>query len=79
MLEEKTIKNYLIIKNTRPQTSLMGRRNQFFKKSGSKDLTIKLDRKIEFNIHKSNSPIKRRQLYEPPKVDKIIKLSKDTV
>lgn len=42
MLEEKTIKKYLIVKNTRPQTSLMGRRNQFFKKGLSKDLTMKL-------------------------------------
>lgn len=41
MLEEKTIKKYLILKNTRPQTSFLGRRNEFFKKSGSRDLTIK--------------------------------------
>lgn len=42
MLEDKTIKKYLILKNTRPHTSLlMGRRNPFFKKSLSKDLTIK--------------------------------------
>lgn len=73
MLEEKTIKKYLILKNTRPHTSLMlGRRNQFFKKSLSKDLTIKFkDRKVEFNIHKSNSPTKRKELYEPPKVEKL--------
>jgi len=36
------------MKNTRPHTSLMlGRRNQFFKRSLSKDLTVKFkDRKV---------------------------------
>lgn len=52
------------MKNTRPFTSLIGRRGQFFKKSISKDLTIKFkDRKVDFNIHKSNSPVKRKELY----------------
>jgi hypothetical protein len=48
MLEEKTIKKYLIAKNNRPQTSmgltlsgLHGRRGEFFRKAGSKDLTVK--------------------------------------
>ena len=73
MLEERTIKKYLLLKNTRPLTSLMGRR-QFMRKSMSKDMTVKFkDRKIDFNIHKSNSPTKRKELYEPPKVEKIIK------
>ena len=68
MLEERTIKKYLILKNTRPQTSLMGR-NRFMRKSMSRDITVKFkDRKLDFNIHKSNSPTKRRELYEPPKV-----------
>ena len=73
MLEEKTIKKYLILRNTRPHTSLMNRR-QFLRKSMSKDLTIKFkDRKSDFHIHKSSSPTKRKELYEPPKVEKIIK------
>lgn len=51
----------------------MGRR-QFMRKSMSKDMTVKFkDRKIDFNIHKSNSPTKRKELYEPPKVEKIVK------
>lgn len=73
MLEDKTIKKYLILRNTRPHTSLMNRR-QFLRKSMSKDLTIKFkDRKSDFHIHKSSSPTKRKELYEPPKVEKIIK------
>lgn len=73
MLEEKTIKKYLILRNTRPHTSLLNRR-QFLRKSMSKDLTIKFkDRKSDFHIHKSSSPTKRKELYEPPKVEKIIK------
>ena len=51
----------------------MGRR-QFMRKPMSKDMTVKFkDRKIDFNIHKSSSPTKRKELYEPPKVDKMIK------
>ena len=77
MLEERTIKKYLIMKNTRPQTSLLGRR-QFLRKSMSKDLTVKFkDRKLDFNIHKSNSPTKRKDLYEPPKIEKVVKPLKD--
>lgn len=73
MLEERTIKKYLILKNTRPQTSFLGRR-EFLRKSMSKDLTVKFkDRKQDFNIYKSNSPTKRKELYEPPKMDRIIK------
>lgn len=60
MLEERTIKKYLMLKNTRPLTSLMGRR-QFMRKSMSKDMTLKFkDKKLDFNIHKSNSPTKRK-------------------
>lgn len=64
MLEEKTIKKYLVIKNSRPQTTFLGRRNFNSRKSMSKDITAKFqDKKVEFHIHKSNSPTKRKELY----------------
>jgi hypothetical protein len=45
MLEEKTIKKYLLLKNSRPQTSLFGKRG-LVKKNFSKDLTSKLEKKV---------------------------------
>ena len=71
MLEEKTIKKYLILKNSRPQTTLFGKRG-LNKRSISKDLTARYnDKKVEFHIHKSNSPTKKKELYDLPKGEKL--------
>lgn len=45
-------------------------------------MTIKFERKTEFHIHKSNSPTKRKELYETPtpKIEKtVIKPNFDSI
>jgi hypothetical protein len=61
LLEEKTIKKYLVLKYSRPNTSM--KRNFMLRKAFSKD-NILSERKDYPS--KSTSPIKKKPLYETP-------------
>lgn len=65
VLEERVIKKYLMLKYMRPTTN---KRNIGLRRSQSKDKQMRLGDFL--NPTKSNSPLKRRELYETPKVEK---------
>jgi hypothetical protein len=55
VLDDRIIKKYLMMKYLRPGTMGLSRSNILIRRSHSKFLT-----------NKSNSPVKRRELYEAP-------------
>lgn len=64
MLEERIIKKYLMMKYMRPGTNSYKRGNINIRRSQSKEAgKMKLG---DFLNTKSNSPVKRRELYETP-------------
>lgn len=64
MLEERIIKKYLMMKYMRPGTNGYKRGNINIRRSQSKEAgKMKLG---DFLNTKSNSPVKRRELYETP-------------
>ncbi len=71
-MEDRVIKKYLILKYMRPGTNAGKRSNILIRKVQSKDhRKMHLGDYYESNIAKSNSPVKRKSLYETPvKVDK---------
>lgn len=64
VLDDKVIKKYLMMRYMRPNTNGLKRNNILIRKSLSKDLTKM--RLGDFLNTKSNSPTKRRELYETP-------------
>lgn len=68
MLDERIIKKYLMLKYMRPGTNSYKRGNINIRRSHSKDPSkMKLGDFLNPSMNiKSNSPVKRRELYETP-------------
>ena len=72
VLEDRVIKKYLMMKFLRPGTMGLSRSNVLIRrKSHSKEpQKIKLGDFLNTNNAKSNTPVKRRELYETPTIFK---------
>jgi hypothetical protein len=67
MLDDRVIKRYLMLRFLRPGTNGAKRSNIHIRKVQSKDYKkVRLGDYYQTNIAKSNSPVKRRELYETP-------------
>lgn len=61
MLEEKTVKKYLVMKYSRPNTAV--KRNFLLRKAFSKDNMLTTERKDLFMPSKSSSPTKKKPFF----------------